>query len=331
MMEEITAQAWSDWLKAYPQAHLLQTAEWGALKAAFGWEPHYIAGENCGAMVLLRKLPLGFSIAYIPKGPVGVNWAELQPALDQLCRKHRAVFLRIEPDAWEGEISDHDVIAEYAPVPVSPVQPRRTIVIPLGGSEDDWLMRMKQKTRYNIRLAQKSGVRVEESSDMDAFSRVMSITGERDRFGVHSPAYYARAYQLFAEGNQCALLMAYFEEKPLAGLMIFKRGKRAWYLFGGSTNEERKRMPAYLIQWEAMRWAAHNDCTEYDLWGAPDFDEEYLEENFQTRADGLWGVYRFKRGFGGVLKRSSGAWDRVYTKGLYRVYQWAMRRRSSQM
>ena len=81
-------------------------------------------------------------------------------------------------------------------------------------------------------------------------------------------------------------------------------------------------MPAYLLQWEAMRWARSRGCTEYDLWGVPDEDEAVLEANFESRRDGLWGVYRFKRGFGGQLRRTVGAWDRVYIPALYTVYRW---------
>jgi lipid II:glycine glycyltransferase (peptidoglycan interpeptide bridge formation enzyme) len=128
----------------------------------------------------------------------------------------------------------------------------------------------------------------------------------------------------------CALLMAEFEGRPLAGLMAFARGSRAWYFYGASNDEERSRMPTYILQWEAMRWAKSQGCTEYDLWGVPDADEETLENNFANRSDGLWGVYRFKRGFGGELKRSAGAWDYAALPPVYPLYQaWARRRHES--
>jgi lipid II:glycine glycyltransferase (peptidoglycan interpeptide bridge formation enzyme) len=81
-------------------------------------------------------------------------------------------------------------------------------------------------------------------------------------------------------------------------------------------------MGTYLLQWEAVRWAKSLGCTTYDLWGVPDENEEVLEAAFTRRRDGLWGVYRFKRGFGGDLVRSVGAWDRVYTPLRYRLYCW---------
>jgi peptidoglycan pentaglycine glycine transferase (the first glycine) len=109
--------------------------------------------------------------------------------------------------------------------------------------------------------------------------------------------------------------------------MVFRLGVRAWYFYGASSDEERNRMPTYLLQWEGMRWAAGQGCLEYDLWGIPDEEEAVLEEQFSNRSDGLWGVYRFKRGFGGEMTRSVGAWDRVYNPLLYRLYQfWSGRR-----
>lgn len=86
-------------------------------------------------------------------------------------------------------------------------------------------------------------------------------------------------------------------------------------------------MPTYLLQWEAIRWARKKGCKLYDLWGVPDYPETELEEHFLDRSEGLWGVYRFKRGFGGELRRTIGTWDKVYQPFLYQLYQlWAKRR-----
>jgi lipid II:glycine glycyltransferase (peptidoglycan interpeptide bridge formation enzyme) len=102
--------------------------------------------------------------------------------------------------------------------------------------------------------------------------------------------------------------------------MVFKFGNRAWYFYGASSNMHRDRMPNHLLQWEAIRWARSKGCKEYDLWGVPDANLSTLEANFAKESNGLWGVYRFKRGFGGELKRSVGPWDRIYKPYLYRIY-----------
>jgi peptidoglycan pentaglycine glycine transferase (the first glycine) len=318
-MNLLNRSQWDTFLGHYPQAHLLQTGAWGDLKSGFGWDPVRIVNGENGAQILFRKLPLGFSAAYLPKGPVGPEPGALWSEIDELCRLHRAVFLKVEPDAWDEK--DPVLSAQMAGFrPGRPIQPARTIVISLAGSEADWLERMKQKTRYNIRLAERKEVVVRAANEVNAFYDLMQVTGTRDGFGVHSRAYYVRAYEQFHAQNGCELLLAEYGGTPLAGLMVFCQGERAWYLYGASNDQERNRMPTYLLQWQAMRWAAARGCTSYDLWGIPDEDEPVLEEQFEQRSDGLWGVYRFKRGFGGRLMRAAQAWDRVYQPLLYRLY-----------
>ncbi len=322
-MPEISLQYWNIFLENHPAAHILQTGEWGELKAAFGWEAARVIVGNVGAQILFRRLPLGLTAAYIAKGPLVSDqlsvigeqfWAEV----DALCKKRRAIFLKIEPDCWADQSAICNL--EFAILSPHSIQPRRTILVDLHGSEDDILARMKQKCRYNIRLAEKRGVSVRAWEDIDDFHRMMLATGERDVFGVHSRDYYRRAYALFHESGMCELFVAEYEGRPLAALIVFGRGQRAWYFYGASTDAERNRMPTYLLQWEAMRWAKARGCEAYDLWGVPDEDEAVLEANFESRRDGLWGVYRFKRGFGGELRQAAQALDKVYHPLLYRLY-----------
>jgi peptidoglycan pentaglycine glycine transferase (the first glycine) len=339
-MPELNPSEWDEFTSCHPDVHILQTREWGALKDAFGWQSIRLANVGVGAQILFRRLPLGFSVAYIPKGPLcprdepvkngNAFWEEV----DLLCKSNRAVFLKVEPDTWEEPASEEAQSLLPLPPPgfrLSPrtIQPRRTLLIDISGGEEQVLARMKQKTRYNIRLALKKGIVVRSSADLESFYRLMQVTGGRDSFGVHSLSYYRQAYELFHPRGGCQLLMAEFQGEPLAGLMVFSNGTRAWYFYGASANEHRERMPNYLLQWEAMRWARGMGCTRYDLWGVPDADEETLEANFTRHNQGLWGVYRFKRGFGGRLMRAAGPWDRVYNPWLYAVYGWWSRLRSA--
>lgn len=323
-MPEVSLSNWNQFLRAHPDAHLLQTGEWGELKAAFGWQVFRVVSSNSGVQILFRKLPLGFTIAYIPKPGLGnlalVPNDPLWEEVETICRSRNAIFLKIEPDSWQSESSDRWNLK----LRISPhnIQPPRTILVDLDGTEDDILARMKQKTRYNIRLATKKDVTVRAWGDLETFHHMLQVTGKRDGFGVHSLAYYQRAYELFHPAGSCELLMAEYKDQPLAALMVFAHGRRAWYVYGASSDEQRNRMPTYLLQWEAMRWAKARGCQEYDLWGVPDEDEPKLEAEFESRHDGLWGVYRFKRGFGGDLKRAAQALDRVYNPLLYRLYLW---------
>jgi lipid II:glycine glycyltransferase (peptidoglycan interpeptide bridge formation enzyme) len=319
-------ETWTEFLSHHPDAHLLQSAPWGQLKSEFGWHAEHVIVGDSGAQVLFRKLPLGFSFAYIPKGPLGPHPASLWPRIDALCEANRAVFLKVEPDAFAGQAHDSSAFAVPLFQPSAHfIQPPRTITIDISRSADDIQAAMKSKTRYNIRLAEKKDVIVKPSADVRIFSEMMEITGERDEFGVHSLAYYQRAYDLFHPLGMCELLIAEYNGIPLAGLIVFAAASRAWYLYGASTNHERNRMPTYALQWAAIQWAKARGCTQYDLWGAPDHDEHTLEAQFAGRGDGLWGVYRFKRGFGGQLNRAIGAWDRVYMPALYRIYRWRYR------
>jgi peptidoglycan pentaglycine glycine transferase (the first glycine) len=320
MMMNATRTEWDAFLSRYPQAHFLQSAAWGDLKARFGWRVVRVIEAQGGAQILFRPLPLGYSIAYLPKGPVG-DPTGIFPLVDKICQDNKAIFLKVEPDQVESEGRT------YVPQlgnshPSKTIQPRRTVVVSLEGSREEILGRMKQKTRYNIRLAEKKGVVVSASTDVETFHKMSLVTSDRDAFGVHSLAYYQAFYDLFHKEGACELLIAYYDRQPLAAVFVLAKGDRAYYLYGASSDLERNRMPTYLVQWEAMKWAKEKGCTTYDLWGIPDFNENELEEAFLERDshDGLWGVYRFKRGFGGEIQRSVSAWDRVYHPLLYKLY-----------
>ncbi len=327
-MSEVTSLEWDILTAEYPNIHILQTGAWGKLKSQFGWNAIRIVSGDNGAQMLLRRIPFGMSIGYIPRGLFGKDWGDFVPEIDSICRKYNCIFLKVEPDAWEpvSEGVNETLKSYFEPSPFT-IQPSRTIVVDIGGSDELILGRMKQKTRYNIRLALKRGVVVQPTADVALFSNMMQTTGKRDQFGVHSLGYYQKAYDLFHPRGECELLLAEYETQPLAAVMIFAKANRCWYFYGASDNTYRELMPTYLLQWEAMRWAQSMGCEVYDLWGVPDYDEETLEANFTKRKDGLWGVYRFKRGFGGELKRTVGSWDRIYNPVLYTFYKWWVGRR----
>jgi peptidoglycan pentaglycine glycine transferase (the first glycine) len=336
---EPTPAGWDSFVASHPAGHILQTAAWGALKARFGWEAARLALSDgihlvAGTQVLFRRVPLRVgTIAYVPRGPL-VDWGDEQmvhcllDGLDQLCRTRRAAWLKIEPEAAKFEIRNSKFEFQASS---HTVQPPRTIVVDLCGSEEELLARMHAKTRYNIRLAGRKGVTVRcgTAKDLDAFYALMETTGTRDGFGVHSLDYYRAAFELFVPPGRARLLLAQVEDTLVAGVMVFALAGasqgRAWYFYGASGDVHRDKMPNYALQWEAMRWARETGCASYDLWGIPDEDESTLEAHYLQRHDGLWGVYRFKRGFGGRVVRYAGAYDRVYNPLLYRLGQALLR------
>jgi lipid II:glycine glycyltransferase (peptidoglycan interpeptide bridge formation enzyme) len=317
--------AWDRFVAARDDGTLLQISQWGRLKSEFGWDWDLVTlgtGDalRAGAVMLTRPLPLRLgTLAYVPRGPL-VDWADrdlvaaLFDRLHQAARRRHAWACWVEPEAFDGS----EAVAALTAIGYAPssrtIQPRSTILVDLTPSEDDILMAMKSKTRYNIRLAGRKDVTVRQGSVADAeiFYDLMVETGERNEFGVHDAGYYRRALELFGPQDQVALFIAEYQGEPLAGILVFAVGKWAWYIAGASSNRHRNRMPAYAIQWAAIRWAKARGCETYDLWGIPDADEATLEASFTERSDGLWGVYRFKRGFGGAVTRYAGLWERSF-------------------
>ncbi len=333
---------WDTFVARHPHGSLLQTTAWAQLKNNFGWSSQRVwlrqDGELvAGAQLLVKSVAMGLArVGYVPHGPL-VDWQDAQQVevlfhqLDLAAYQRRVGFIKLEPLLWQD-----DTTATLWPaicqkydlcVDTDTIQPPRTMLLDLRPSLADILATMKQKTRYNIRLAERKGVTVRQGTEADltAFIRLMRATGERDGFGIHAPEYYRRAYEVFAP-DDVALLLAEYAERPLSAIMAFKNGPRAAYLYGASSDEERNRMPNYAAQWAAIQWAKAQGCTTYDLWGLPDAPEEELEAQFTARSDGLWGVYRFKRGFGGQIQRTIGAADRIYNQRTHKLYQWKRNR-----
>jgi lipid II:glycine glycyltransferase (peptidoglycan interpeptide bridge formation enzyme) len=196
---------------------------------------------------------------------------------------------------------------------------------------------MKQKTRYNVRLAKKKGVtlRIGTPVDFDMLYKMYAETSVRDGFVIRDEGYYKTVWQLFtanapppASSSQASVttprgaalrdhlpcaepLIAEVDDEPVAAIFVFYFAGRAYYVYGMSRDAHREKMPAYLLQWEAMKRAKAKGCTVYDLWGAPDvFDE----------SDSMWGVYRFKEGLGGNIVRTLGAWDFAPNPFWYKLY-----------
>ena len=314
----LAAGEWESFLLRHPRAHLLQTSTWGELKARHGWRPLRLVHGDAGAQVLLRQVLPGIRVAYVPRGPVG-PWKPMLPDLVEASRAGGAFVLILEPDADDPEAEGLEGLG-FAPSSRS-VQPATSLRVDLRGSEEDVLARMHQKTRYNIGLAGRRGVSVRPWDDPVSFAAMLRATGDRQGFGVHTSAYYRDTYDLFHPRGEAELLLAEKDGESLGALMVFGCGPGAWYLYGASTTSRRELMATYSLQWEAMRWARQRNAAWYDLWGVPDATPEELEAGFEKRNDGLWSVYRFKRGFGGRWFQTPGAWEKPIRPALYRAYR----------
>ncbi len=315
---------WDQVVTGHPTGNILQTSLWGRLKANFGWSWEVIKCDTStpatgGALILYKTLPLRLgSIAYVPRGPL-VDWGhvdEIQTMLSGVgsaARRRKAWAVWMEPEALRDSGAGDALKKNGYHHCTRTIQPSSTIVVDISDDEDTILARMKSKTRYNIRLAKRKGVQVQEGGldDLDTFYTLMQETSERDKFGIHSKRYYQRIMELFLPVGQAGLILAMVEGEPTAALLLLALGTKTWYIAGASSNQHRQLMPTYAAQWAAIRWAKARGCFIYDLWGVPDADEDTLEAQFTERSDGLWGVYRFKRGFGGELVQYTGLWEKA--------------------
>ncbi|MEJ5199039.1 MAG: peptidoglycan bridge formation glycyltransferase FemA/FemB family protein [Anaerolineae bacterium] len=335
--------AWDAFVAGHPHGHILQTCRWARLKSAFGWGTLLVPFRSGpalsepllgGSSVLLRRLPWGGTLAYVPRGPV-VDWSRpdhvsaLFVVLRETCLKRRIGILKIEPELPDtAEVAALLAAAGFRRSPQR-VQPLSTIHIDLTGNEEAILGRMKQKWRYNIRLAERKGVTVRHgtAADLPAIQALMDATAARDRFGVHNLAYHTIATELFGPPGLMTWLIAEHEGRMLAAIAVFALGRMAWYMWGASADEDRNLMPNHALQWAAMRWARSRGCTRYDLWGIPDevgADPTAYADPASWGTGGLWGVYRFKQGFGGQVVRYTGAWDMPLSQVEYAAYRLAV-------
>ena len=348
--QDATRAQWNAALARLPTAHVLQTWEWGAFKSRYGWHPtrHLWLEDDrpcAAASALTRRLGRWPSaVMYIPKGPA-LDYGDsalLERVLGELentVRQERALFVKIDPDV-RADTAAGDMVMETLRrrgwhASREQVQFRNTILIDLTRSPDEMLAAMKSKWRYNVRLAVRKGVRVHRGTlaDLPLLVDMYAQTSARDGFIIRPEEYYRDAWGTFIEAGWAQPLIAEVGGEPVAMVIIFhfpsaefaKSGVeglsacagRAWYMYGASRSIHREKMPNHLLQWEAMRWAQEQGCTVYDMWGAPDVLDE---------SDPLWGVYRFKQGFGGEFVRHIGAWDFGVSRLGYWLYTGVMPR-----
>jgi peptidoglycan pentaglycine glycine transferase (the first glycine) len=297
---------------AQPHAELLQSWEWGEFQEKAGVKVLRLGVEDGGKLVAVaslikRSLPLGMNYFYCPRGPI-VNYKLsivneklfdfLLFEIKKIANKEKVIFLRIEPI---DKINNSSFIINNS----LDVQVSKTIILDLTKSEEELLVAMHQKTRYNIRLAEKKGVKIKEAGieEFDKFWELMSATVNRDGFRLHEKEYYKKMLEV----ENIKLFFGEVENKILcAGIFSFF-GDTAVYLHGASSNENREVMAPYLLQWELIKIAKASGCKFYDFFG---IDEK------------KWpGVTRFKRGFSGQETNYPGTFDVIFEKTKYKVYK----------
>ena len=323
------------------------------------------------------KIPLigkPLKLLYVPKGPLLKNWNDMNLVKDviedlkQIGRDFNALLIKIDADVeiGRGEHNDElwrlnlprktneylknlDInqtgyrIIDYLSTSgwifsKEQIQFRNTVISDLTADEDTLLRNMRQKTRYNIRLAEKKGVTIREGSKQDfpALYNLYTETAQRDGFIIRDYRYYETVWSIFLDGAEkgetlkkqsqypnywrfnrknrptALILIAEYDQQPIAGIILFVFQNKAWFIYGMSSSQHRDKMPNYLLHWKAMQILRQLGVKVYDWWGAPD---QFIE------TDPMYGVYRFKMGFGGNVVRRIGAWDYPLHQTEYTFYQ----------
>lgn len=329
-----TTPEYEAFLSRHPRGTLFQSGLWGNVKKSWRWQAVIFRrdGEIAGGMsLLLRQVPgTPWKLAYAPRGPVcDPEDVEALVALTegarQLGARENVCLLKLDPDRLlEDEAFQKTMTAlGYRLLPESwdfdRIQPQHLARIDLRGKNAEAVLAgMKQKTRYNIRLAERKGVtvRVCGAERLSEFCELMKATGIRDGFAVRPCSYFEG--MLRSLGEHARLYMAYYDGTPLAGAIAAQFGNKTWYLYGASADEDRDKMANYLLQWNMIQWAIESGCDWYDFRGVSGGQGE-------NKTMGLW---RFKGGFGAELKTLVGEYElpfkpaaRVIVKRLIPVFR----------
>jgi len=289
--------------------HPLQSYEWGEFRKTTGVE---VIREE-GIQITIHKIPhLPFTVGYYPKG-TKLGKKEIA-TIARIAEKSRCIYIKCEPKIEEGE---QEIIKKKL-VPGRALFTKYNFVLDVRPSEKTLLSRMKQKTRYNIRLAEKRGVKVEIDNSPEALARYLELTEEttkRQGFYAHSPTYHQKMWEVMHQAGMADLLVARYQGKIITTWVVFSFGDTLYYPYGASSREQREVMANNLVMWEAIKLAKKRRLKYLDMWGAlgPEPDSN----------DPWYGFHKFKEGYGGRLVEYVGTWDYVARPLLYCLYRGA--------
>ncbi len=307
-------------LQRHPKGHFAQSVLWAKQKPMWHWEAVVSRddqGEIKGSMaVLIRRIIPGmpFTMMYACRGPVtdlhdAETLKDLLEGARTLAKRHHAYVIKIDPDVSSEETAYAETLRSLGFTPVGggaefdAIQPQYVFRLNVEGkTAEELLMALPQSTRRKVRTGAKKGVTTEirGKEAVPDFARLMLETGVRDGFVTREESYFAQ--MLDNLGEHCRLYMAYYEGQPIAGTLAIWYGDKVWYLYGASANEHRNLMPNYMLQWNMIEWAVEQGCRIYDFRGVPGrVGEDHP----------LYGLYKFKLGFGGDYVEFVGEMDLV--------------------
>jgi len=287
----------------------LQSWQWGEFQESLNRKIWRIQVDNLKALVIKYDLPLGKNYLYCPYGPIGKgNFNNFLTEIKKIDQQEKSIFFKIEPQN-KFQISNFKFQTSQ-----KQIQPLKTVILDITKSEQELLSQMHQKTRYNIKLAKRKGVMIEESDKkMDDFLRLSKETAKRDNFHIHDQGYYKKMIEVLGKQGIIKLILAKYKNKVIAANLVCFFGGTVIYLHGASDYNFRSLMAPYLLQWQTILQAKELGFKYYDFWG--------INEK-------KWpGVTRFKKGFlprrqtgNGQEITHPGAFDLIFQPLWYKIY-----------
>ena len=331
ILEEKDKARYKEFLEKHNRCNFQQSLEWGDVKVS--WKKEVVLSEDENGNIVgsicvwIRKIPIFGNLMYSARGPVcdihDISvMKQLTDGAKELAKKYNAIGLRIEPDIETDDQAFRDIVTNLgyqikddAKDFKDEIQPRFVFRLDIKDKTEEEIMAgFHQKWRYNIRLAGKKGVEVKEGTreDLKDFHKIMIETGNRDGFITRPLEYFEKMYDNMVPEGHMKLLMAYYEGKPISGVIPIFYGNKTWYLYGASSNQHRNLMPNYLLQWEMIKMAISRHDAIYDFRGV----SGVVDENHPQ-----YGLYRFKKGFGAKFTEFVGEIYIPFKPFKYKMYK----------
>ncbi|OIN89036.1 peptidoglycan bridge formation protein FemAB [Candidatus Beckwithbacteria bacterium CG22_combo_CG10-13_8_21_14_all_01_47_9] len=310
-------------------SHPLQSYEWGEFRRLTGnpvirkgvFEKNKLVQS---LQVTLHQVPkFNWQIGYFPKGQLP-DEAQMK-VLQQIGRENNLVMIKLEPNVSRtvndqpnhGWNTIDSFLKQHGCRPGRSLFTQYSFQLDLKPGEADLLAKMHPKTRYNLRLAEKKGVRVMVDDSPASFAWFLKLLFEetvvRQGFFAHTREYFQKLWQTLNPAGIAHLLRAYTGDQTLAVFMVFVFNQTLYYPYGASTRQSKEVMAPNLLMWETIRFGKKSGCTNFDMWGAlgPSPDPN----------DPWYGFHRFKAGYGGRLVEFLGTYDLVFNTPRYLLFR----------
>lgn len=295
---------------------ILQTSQWANFKKSTGWEIF----ENSGVYVHKRNLPLSQSFLYVPEVDFELVNERLIDWIKQLMDENSCIFVKAEIINPESEQIAKKMLSTGFVRAFEQVQPKWRQIIDISPEEQEIISKMHPKGRYNVRLAERKGVKVTSGrnrKDIKTFHDLYNQTVEREKITGRSREYFENMVDKFSDTDYLEIYTASCDGEAIASAVVSFYGGVASYLYGGSSRRHKEVMAPYLMHWQIIKDAKSRGCGTYDMIGRD-----------KPGNSGKWaGVTRFKEQFGGEAVEITGSFDLIGKKSAYSVFKLAEKMR----